>query len=409
MIGSLRCFLALFFAKALHEPFAATLGATAPAANGLLRRELEEPVEANPVQSVVVGSTGHGIITKSKLNEQEPLTKELLTKTIEGAATQKEVKLRPTQNFPFRADDLAFEFEVAPLRWARCRKGQTVQLSSSDSDWQACAARVQSEVGEKFCSRRRGNMIWPKNTEYYLDNTTQDYPCECCADSPYKHHSHSVTKQDAIWNVLWKKDCSNFTGENACGRSQPEDTHALDSAECEKGGACESTNNRWTCCDKRCHEIPAGQKGSCLSSNGGINKINEESFSGTGWGPPYRPSEAIASYAEVDSQACGSMGRRPAMPKTRNERALLVAAMKSWSADIGFVWIGLTKGQRVTDKWLWDDQSPLDPTILPGKEPWGLGEPSEHANQRGCIDVRNGTWHGCSFSVRLRIACESWT
>jgi len=312
-----------------------------------------------------------------------------------------EVTLNTSEHFPFTTED-AFEFRVAPIRWGQCARGKTVQLSSSDKDYKSCAARVQSMVGEQSCSRRRGSMLWPRTaTLYLIDQKTMWHPCECCADSVFTDSGPTVHPLDAIWNVVWNKDCVHFMGEDSCGRSVPEDNHVLGTTVCQ-GGDCTPDNDRWTCC----HEFWKGSYGSCNAS-GEHNVTTEEVLQGASWGGPYLPSEAIEPFNGVGAQACGTSGRRPAMPKTPDQRARLIKAMRNWPQGISFVWLGLLKDKK-TSMWKWDDGTPLDPQPKFGELPWDVEEPSSHDNQRGCID-RQGRWHGCSWSVSLRTACETFS
>lgn len=265
--------------------------------------------------------------------------------------------------------------------------------------------------GETFCSRRRGNMLWPRDKNFKPNNYTKWHPCRCCTDDAFNSSTQTASPEDNTWNVVWRSECETMTKDKPCG---PSDNHQRGEAVCSGTGPCSRTDDRWTCCHAwapDAYGVLNHSRSGCAQCRGGVRTTENnvtEVFQNMRWGPPYTLSEVVVPYSGVH-QACGSQLRRPAQPKTPKAKAALVLAMKTWAktvANVHFVWLGLTH-ESEKGGWLWDDGTSL--SLLHYKAPWGPKEPDSDVDaQRGCMD-RDGSWYGCSFSVQMRVACESLT
>lgn len=374
-----RMYVVLFLGSVTIYSVAALSTTKDQLVNGIMRREsgsednegVDDGHEDLP-KSAVLGAMSEG------------------TETVKVAT----VKVAVNDSFPYSMSSDAFEFRIAPLRYGSCKHGTTVTLSSLDEDWKTCAARIQSRVGLLSCQRRRANMLWPRDKKYAPDGDVQWYPCQCCQADMFEEGGPIVKNSDTVWNLVWDHECtSTYTGETSCDPIK--DKHPMGYALCE-GGDCTKDDDRWTCCHTFAENCSSVQ----------VNTNNAEQVLQGSWGQPYYPSLYKKPSNKVGAQDCGLKSKRPAMPKTLLAINRLTMIMKTWPSTVSFAWLGLFKNP-VSKKWGWDDGTNITDEAFKHM-PWAEGEPSDVTPQRGCIDRVTGKWYGCSWSVYLRIVCETW-
>lgn len=376
---SIRRTFGVLFLGSITIYSVAALSSTNQIVNGIsiMRRE-SDSVDNEGVED------GHEDIPKSAV----------LGAMSEGTKTVKETV---NHSFPYSMESDSFEFRIAPLRYGGCQHGTTVTLSALDQDWKTCAARVHSRVGLLSCQRRRANMLWPRDKKYAPDGNVQWYPCQCCQSDMFENRGPMINKTDTVWNLVWDHDCNttyNAENQNACDRTH--DQHPMGYAVCE-GGDCAKDDDRWTCC----HTFAEN-----CSSIQDVNTNNAEEVLQGSWGRPYYPSITRHRSNRVGAQDCGSHSKRPAMPKTLLAQNRLTMTLKTWPQSVSFGWLGLFK-DPLSKRWRWDDGTNITDEEVKAF-PWADGEPSDVTPQRGCVDRNTGKWYGCSWSVHLRIICETW-